>query len=272
MSNSPISASKLDYLLQTLVCKEKEIIDNVFTAFKGRESLNQFISSDLSKLFGIVAAYIDCFQSLQIKKRDELSSVLTKYYRAENIEERANQLLEVETEWDEMLDQIDKALFAEQQQQSPTVEMDLCIPLDHATQVESRLDEIKAAGAHVMLVTFGLLDGARQWLKETNSSLPFYQDPSRNLYTTFGLSRSVKKVWGMASMICYAEHLCSGHTLPKPYENYQEDIFQMGGDFITNQFGSVIFAYCSKTSADRPSVDQILYALQNTTSCESHKR
>lgn len=36
MSNSPISASKLDYLLQTLVCKEKEIIDNVFTAFKGR--------------------------------------------------------------------------------------------------------------------------------------------------------------------------------------------------------------------------------------------
>lgn len=142
----------------------------------------------------------------------------------------------------------------------------------HATQVESRLDEIKAAGAHVMLVTFGLLDGARQWLKETNSSLPFYQDPSRNLYTTFGLSRSVKKVWGMASMICYAEHLCSGHTLPKPYENYQEDIFQMGGDFITNQFGSVIFAYCSKTSADRPSVDQILYALQNTTSCESHKR
>lgn len=130
MSNSPISASKLDYLLQTLVCKEKEIIDNVFTAFKGRESLNQFISSDLSKLFGIVAAYIDCFQSLQIKKRDELSSVLTKYYRAENIEERANQLLEVETEWDEMLDQIDKALFAEQQQQSPTVEMDLCIPLE----------------------------------------------------------------------------------------------------------------------------------------------
>lgn len=29
-----------------------------------------------------------------------------------------------------MLDQIDKALFAEQQQQSPTVEMDLCIPLE----------------------------------------------------------------------------------------------------------------------------------------------
>lgn len=129
MSNSPISASKLDNLLQTLVSKEKEIIDNVFTAFKGRESLDQFISSDLGKLFGIVAAYIDCFQSLQIKKRDELSSVLTKYYRAENIEERANQLLQVETEWDEMLNEIEQALFAEQQE-SPTVQVDMCAPLE----------------------------------------------------------------------------------------------------------------------------------------------
>lgn len=40
------------------------------------------------------------------------------------------------------------------------------------------------------------------------------------------------QVWGMASMICYAEHLCSGHTLPKPYENYQEDIFQVSIHFL----------------------------------------
>ena len=36
----------------------------------------------------------------------------------------------------------------------------------------------------------------------------------------------------------------------------------MGGDFILNKYGSVTFAYRSKTSTDRPSVDNILHALQ----------
>ena len=36
MPNSPISANKLYHSLQTLVCKGREILDNVSAAFKSR--------------------------------------------------------------------------------------------------------------------------------------------------------------------------------------------------------------------------------------------
>lgn len=119
-----------------------------------------------------------------------------------------------------------------------------------------------------MLVTFGPLGGAKKWLEETNSSFPFFQNPSRNLYTAFGMTKSIKKVLCIAAMVYYAEQLCSGHALPKPYEHFQEDIFQMGGDVIISKSGSVTFTYCSKVTVDRPSVDHILQVLQKPTNAE----
>ena len=41
-----------------------------------------------------------------------------------------------------------------------------------------------------------------------------------------------------------------------------EDLFQLGGDFVLDEAGRLVFAYPSKTSTDRPSVTVLLDAVR----------
>lgn len=88
-------------------------------------------------------------------------------------------------------------------------------------------------------------------------------DTERNIYSAFGLNRSVYKVWSVSAMLFYAEKMAQGVPLPKPYENVHDDTQQMGGDFILGKEGKVEFVYCSQQSWDRPSIDLLLQALKD---------
>lgn len=111
-------------------------------------------------------------------------------------------------------------------------------------------------------MSFGVREGALKWLEETKFSFPMLLDIDRHLYAAFGLQRSVLKVWGIGSMIYYAEKMAEGIPLPKPYENIHDDHIQMGGDFVVDQHGNIRMIYCSKTSSDRPPVQTVIDALQ----------
>lgn len=87
-------------------------------------------------------------------------------------------------------------------------------------------------------------------------------DTERRIYLAFGLPRSVAKVWGVGSMVYYAEKITQGIPLPKPYENIHDDAIQMGGDFVINKNGDVTFMYCSQTSSDRPLISAVLEAIK----------
>ena len=45
-----------------------------------------------------------------------------------------------------------------------------------------------------MVVTFGILDGAKLWLESTGCQLQMLADHSRSLYKALGLKRSASKV------------------------------------------------------------------------------
>lgn len=45
-----------------------------------------------------------------------------------------------------------------------------------------------------MVVSFGVLDGAKRWREETECPYKLYIDPDRTLYQYVGLSRSIYKV------------------------------------------------------------------------------
>ena len=49
------------------------------------------------------------------------------------------------------------------------------------------------------------LQGAKNWLDETGTSLSLYLDPERKMYKMFGLSRSVTRVWSMKTIHYYAQ-------------------------------------------------------------------
>ncbi|XP_064083612.1 uncharacterized protein LOC135199463 isoform X3 [Macrobrachium nipponense] len=125
-------------------------------------------------------------------------------------------------------------------------------------------EELSAAGCQVVVVTFGDVVGAERWLLETNCPFPYFTNPSRALYKALGLRRSIDLVWNAASLSYYGGKLAKNEPLPQAYADIKDDPHQMGGDFILDKEGRLLFAYRSKTPSDRPSVDLIIKALIGT--------
>lgn len=88
-------------------------------------------------------------------------------------------------------------------------------------------------------------------------------DVDRKLYCAVGLGRSVAKVWNISTLIYYASQKAAGRTLPKQFENVEDDPHQMGGDFIIDRYGYMGLLHCSQTPTDRPSVDELIKTLQS---------
>lgn len=109
----------------------------------------------------------------------------------------------------------------------------------------------------MVVVTFGAILGAQQWLQDTNCAFPYYTNPGATLYKTLGLKRRTEPVWNCISLSYYAAALVAGVALPKATEAVKDDPHQMGGDFIVNKSGKLLMAYHSKIPSDRPSVEMI---------------
>ena len=85
-------------------------------------------------------------------------------------------------------------------------------------------------------------------------------DTSRALFLELGLRRSVLAVWGMLALIKYAEQLAGGGKLLRSLEG--DDVHQMGGDFMVDSKGKLVYVYRGKSSYDRPSVGELLAKLR----------
>lgn len=125
----------------------------------------------------------------------------------------------------------------------------------------TRQEEFQKLDAQIVLVSFGVREGALNWLSETGCPFTMLLDQSRQLYHLLGLKQSVFKVWGVSCMIYYAEQMRAGQKLPSPYENIHDDPNQMGGDFVVAGDGKLLLAHCSENASDRPSVDTLLRVL-----------
>lgn len=128
----------------------------------------------------------------------------------------------------------------------------------------ARQDELAVLQARLILISFGVREGAERWLQDMDCTFPMLLDRHRQLYQLFRLKRSAFKVWSVSCLVYYSEMIRAGKKLPSPYENVHDDVNQLGGDFIVSQDGTLVLCYCSKTSMDRPSVDSLLEALQSS--------
>ncbi|KAK3750704.1 hypothetical protein QZH41_005744 [Actinostola sp. cb2023] len=80
------------------------------------------------------------------------------------------------------------------------------------------------------IMTYGPIEGAKQWLQQTKCDFPMFVDDDRKLYRALGLKRSVFKVWSTSALIYYAEQKRKGRKLVGMFE--EDDPTQMGGDFV----------------------------------------
>jgi len=81
-------------------------------------------------------------------------------------------------------------------------------------------------------------------------------DPERELYRAFGLGRTSWKVFfSPKTLFGYLSLIWKGWKIVRG--NSEEDLLQLGGDFVLDPSGRLVFAYRSQEPTDRPSIESL---------------
>lgn len=123
-------------------------------------------------------------------------------------------------------------------------------------------DELERLGIRVVVVSFCPdLQTAQMWDEEVGSPFLHLIDPSEtpgqagHAYQLWGFPKSFQGVWAPEALKFYCDEKLQGHAL---HSSNGQDLHQMGGDVMINHEGIIVLRHYSKTSQDRPSMEQIL--------------
>jgi peroxiredoxin len=126
--------------------------------------------------------------------------------------------------------------------------------------VDAARDRFAAAGCSVLVVSQAKPELLARYLARHPWHVPMVADPERAAYRAFGLERTSwltffrpRVLWG------YFRGILRGYGVKKPYAG--EDVLQLGGDFVLDRRGRVVFAYPSANPTDRPTVAALLAAV-----------
>jgi hypothetical protein len=124
--------------------------------------------------------------------------------------------------------------------------------------VSDRIDEL--GDATVALITFTRVRNLRGYRSRLGLPFPVLADEDRAVYRAYGLGRGPWwRVYGWRTLTRYAQLLRGGRRLERP----TEDTLQLGGDFVVDRDGALVFAHRSKGPDDRPEVDDLIRAVGN---------
>lgn len=110
------------------------------------------------------------------------------------------------------------------------------------------------------MVGNGKRETAMKWKDENNFPYPVVLDSDLDLYRELGMKRSAM-IWQAPNFWGFAEDYLAGRQVPTIIEG--EGIHVMGGDFITDSTGKLVFSYKMTDGhiKDRPALNQILATL-----------
>lgn len=111
-----------------------------------------------------------------------------------------------------------------------------------------------------LVVSYGTMEWANNWISETGVSFPFLLDADRAVYRLYELERSFLRIWNPNVLVSYARLLLKGYSL-KPVMG---DPYQLGADFVVDKEGVVRLSFYSKNPADRPSVETLISVVRET--------
>jgi AhpC/TSA antioxidant enzyme len=127
--------------------------------------------------------------------------------------------------------------------------------------VQKILPEIKDLGGNVIVVSF--TPPAKVAAYQDKYHLPFLvlSDPTLAAYKAFALGRtSWAEMLHPATLFRYIKMMLRGWLPHTP--GADEDILQLGGDFVLDGRRRLLFAYASKDPTDRPSHRELLQAVR----------
>ncbi len=124
-------------------------------------------------------------------------------------------------------------------------------------EVRDRWSEFEARNASALVVSFAepeALDDYQQYLK---LPYPIAADPNRKAYAAYGVGRGPTwRIWSPRVIWQYITLVARGRKLQKPRQN--EDLSQLGADFIIAPQGHLQYTHVSKSPSDRPPIDELL--------------
>ena len=122
----------------------------------------------------------------------------------------------------------------------------------------SRAADFRALGCDVLVVTQARPDVLTGFLNRYPQPVPVVGDPERVSYRAFRLERTGWWTFFRPGVVWrYLKHMLRVR-LRTPYEG--EDVRQLGGDFILDRVGKVLYAYRDPDPTRRPTVDELLAA------------
>jgi peroxiredoxin len=129
----------------------------------------------------------------------------------------------------------------------------------HLGEVAANVEHLRAADVSVLVVSQARPAVLATFLRDHPQPVPVVCDPDRAGYRAFGLERtSWLSFFRPSVMGGYLRLIFRGGKVRKPYPG--EDVLQLGGDFLLDRAGRVVFAHPSRTATDRPSIDVLLAA------------
>ena len=127
--------------------------------------------------------------------------------------------------------------------------------------MSGRHERIRALGAEILAIVISKPPLLAAFLADEPLPFPLVADPSGAAFRAFGLERtSWWRILHPRSVLRYLALIWRG-TKPRPV-NEGEDVLQLGGDFVLDSAGRVVYAYRSAEPTDRPPVEALVRALR----------
>ncbi|XP_030577583.1 selenoprotein L [Archocentrus centrarchus] len=292
-----VSEETLTDALSLLVNMGKVLLQNAKE--EAAASLENFVPHKITTLFGLITAGANFYKSLGVKKKSEAEAIWQKSYHCAAVREQVEELLQLENEWDSFLESVDEGLQTTDVQLSGGNKTDSLSPetlftdgrsgksvtlgqylgqgqslllvltrhfgcllsRDHVTELEACQALLEARSVRVLIVSFGSVEGAQLWLEQTGCTFDILLDPQRKVYRSFGLGSSYIKVMKFDCLLQYSNYVAANIDFPDFPHRLLEDLYQLGGDFLLDDAGKVLLSHPSKNPLDRPTVEDVLQAV-----------
>ena len=129
----------------------------------------------------------------------------------------------------------------------------------------AKKEEFEQLGCQVVVVCCGTRKNGLTWLQKRSCPFLHLLDPDRVFYRQVGLRRFLKNSACVKTFVRYADQFIAGTFPPKglSHSDYPDtDIAVMGGDFIVDSTGKLLYAHHSKNQYDKPDIETLLKMLQ----------
>lgn len=124
-------------------------------------------------------------------------------------------------------------------------------------QVHRFRQEFEDRRTRILIIGFEKEERARDWMQRAQVDFPFLIDIDRAVYRAYGLERSILRSWHPRILWFYFKRFIKGKGVPI----FRADPTQLGGDILIDRKGRIRQIFPSKDAMDRPSVEQLLGAI-----------